>query len=109
MKSPGSYYRPAVEYTPETECFRGRPLVSAPLEFDVGGKIHRVEFLVPMKGRGKAKGTESVRVKIGRSTGRVGRGTEPPRRRGPELRDRGGNRLGCPDRAPSLWPLRSPT
>lgn len=69
MKSPGSYYGPAIEYTPETECFRGRPLVSAPLEFDVGGgKTHRVEFLVPAKGRGKNKGTEIVRVKIGRST-----------------------------------------
>lgn len=71
-KSPGSYYNPAIEYTEKTEPMRGRPLLSEPVDFaiedDDGTRVLRVEFLPPKKGRGKKKGTESVRVKVGRTT-----------------------------------------
>lgn len=71
-KSPGSYYNPAVEYVGKTEAMRGRPLLSDAVDFavkdDDGVHVLRVQFLPPKKGRGKKKGTESVRVKVGGST-----------------------------------------
>lgn len=68
VKSPGTYYNPAVEYTPTTEALRGRPLVSEPLTFAIvngdAEKEVRIEFLNPKQ----RKGEESVRVKLGRTT-----------------------------------------
>lgn len=76
MSSPGSYYNPSIEYVEKTECLRGKPLISEPLEFAIideyeGVRRERaavVKFIAPKKGRGKANKTESVRVWINGAT-----------------------------------------
>lgn len=77
MTSPGTYYNPPIQYTDATEHLRGKPLLSAPIEFAIvdehdGSRRERtavVRFLAPVvKTRGKMKGTESVRVWINGAT-----------------------------------------
>jgi hypothetical protein len=73
MTSPGTYYNPSIKYVAETEVLRGKPLLSEPLVFLIledgkkkkrKGRAALVEFLIPKKGRGKNRGTESVRVRV---------------------------------------------